>query len=657
MVVDGQLGLDVGDQPLERARLGLARAGAAGEVGVERPPAAGPAEREVAVEVDAARVLARAVADAVGVRGLHQPQLHAGRRLEPAQPRDRRRGPAVSLPWIEPTTSSRSRRRRIAAARRRCSGRRSDGLSERRGARRAAGASSAIRNARRTARTTPQVVSRRGVAACGCHPERGRPGLGPAGLRYLPAHAQRGDRRSGRVRGLARVVARARRCGGDARRPVRARRPAHHLGRRVAPDPLRPRPGRRLHGLGAARADALARARGRVRRGAADRVRTDAGSPTARTAGRRRRSRRFEAQGIPYERLAPEAGARLFPSYSPAGVAFLLHEPEAGVLRAQRAVRALARQAVAHGAQLVRGRGGPDGAAARLDDGRVLEADVVVWACGAWLGRLFAEHVAIRTTRQELFFFDGGPAWSAPGVPAFVDFEQAIYGTRDIDGLGVKAAPDFDGPALDPDAELPPATARGRGDRAALPRRALPGARARAAARLQVLPLRALARRALRRRAASRAPVRLAARRRLGPRLQARPRARRAGRRGAGRDGAAARALRALRARHGQLPEDGWRGALSGRSVGSMHDYLIVGAGSAGCALAATAHGGPRASACCSWRRARPTRSRPAAHPDGVLPALPHAARLGLQLGAGAGTRRARDLRAARARAGRVARR
>jgi glycine/D-amino acid oxidase-like deaminating enzyme len=45
-----------------------------------------------------------------------------------------------------------------------------------------------------------------------------------------------------------------------------------------------------------------------------------------------------------------------------------------------------------------------------------------------------------------------------PGVPAFVDFEQAIYGTRDIDGLGVKAAPDFDGPALDPDAELPPVT-------------------------------------------------------------------------------------------------------------------------------------------------------------------------------------------------------
>ena len=165
------------------------------------------------------------------------------------------------------------------------------------------------------------------------------------------------------------------------------------------------------------------------------------------------------AQGIPHERLAPEGGARLFPSFDPSGLAFILHEPEAGVLRAQRAVQALARRAASHGATVLRASATPDRDRVRLDDGRTLEADTVVWACGAWLGRLFAEHVAVRCTRQELFFFDGGPAWRARGVPAYVDFEEAIYGTRDIDGLGVKAAPDFDGPPLDPDAELPAATA------------------------------------------------------------------------------------------------------------------------------------------------------------------------------------------------------
>jgi glycine/D-amino acid oxidase-like deaminating enzyme len=169
----------------------------------------------------------------------------------------------------------------------------------------------------------------------------------------------------------------------------------------------------------------------------------------------------LDALAIPYERLDPARGADLFPSFDPTGLEFLLHEPEAGVLRAQRAVRALARAAAAHGAELVGARAEPAGPTVRLAGGRTLEADVVVWACGVWLGPLFREHVAIRSTRQELFFFDGGPAWRADSVPAYVDYDGAIYGTRDIDGLGVKAAPDFDGPPLDPDAPLPPAGAAG----------------------------------------------------------------------------------------------------------------------------------------------------------------------------------------------------
>jgi sarcosine oxidase len=167
------------------------------------------------------------------------------------------------------------------------------------------------------------------------------------------------------------------------------------------------------------------------------------------------------AQGIPYERLEPAEGARMFPSWSPDGLAFLLHEPEAGVLRAQRAVRALARTAAAHGAALVRARADPAGEAVRLDDGRTLEADGVVWSCGAWLGRLFGALAPIAVTRQELYFFAGGPAWCAPAVPGFVDYDSAIYGTGDVDDLGVKAASDHDGPPLDPDAPLPPATADG----------------------------------------------------------------------------------------------------------------------------------------------------------------------------------------------------
>jgi glycine/D-amino acid oxidase-like deaminating enzyme len=90
-------------------------------------------------------------------------------------------------------------------------------------------------------------------------------------------------------------------------------------------------------------------------------------------------------------------------------------------------------------------------------DGEVLEGDAVVWACGAWMSRLFAELLTLRVTCQELLFFDGGPAWGS--APGWVDYDRAMYGTGDVDRLGVKAALDEEGPALDPDAELPPAGA------------------------------------------------------------------------------------------------------------------------------------------------------------------------------------------------------
>ena len=179
--------------------------------------------------------------------------------------------------------------------------------------------------------------------------------------------------------------------------------------------------------------------------------------------------RALTAQGIPAERLDVAAAARLYPSFRGDDLAFALLEPEAGVLRAQRAVQALARRAAAHGARIVRARaqggsdpprqrsdnqGGSDPPRVSLEDGTRLEGDAVVWACGAWLGGLFGGLVNLAVTRQELLFVDGGPAWRAPGVPAWVDYDRALYGTADLDGLGVKAAFDVDGPPLDPDAEL-----------------------------------------------------------------------------------------------------------------------------------------------------------------------------------------------------------
>ena len=165
--------------------------------------------------------------------------------------------------------------------------------------------------------------------------------------------------------------------------------------------------------------------------------------------------------GIPVERLDVGEAARLYPSFAGDDLAWVLLEPEAGVLRAQRAVRALARAAEAHGARVLRGRARPleGGRAAELDGTR-LDGERVVWACGGWLGGLFPDRVTLAVTCQELFFFEGGPEWRAPGVPAWIDYDRATYGTRDLDGLGAKAAWDEEGPLLHPDAELPPASAQ-----------------------------------------------------------------------------------------------------------------------------------------------------------------------------------------------------
>lgn len=150
----------------------------------------------------------------------------------------------------------------------------------------------------------------------------------------------------------------------------------------------------------------------------------------------------LRAAGIPVERLAADEGGRLFPSFDPGDLAFVLWEPEAGILRAAEATRATAEAAGRAGVRLVREAAEP---------GRV-GADVVVWACGAWLASLFPDLVPLRVTRQDSFYLDGGPGWQAPAVPAWVEYDRSVYGVGDLGG-GFKIAPDLEGPTFDPESD------------------------------------------------------------------------------------------------------------------------------------------------------------------------------------------------------------
>ena len=186
--------------------------------------------------------------------------------------------------------------------------------------------------------------------------------------------------------------------------------------------------------------------------------------------------RTLRALGIACERVDP---ATLFPSLGDDDLAFALLEPGAGVLRAREGTRLLAEQAVAAGARIVHGAARPDGTAVALAGGERLRADRVVWACGAWLPALFPGLLDLRITQQDVFFFGAGAEWRTPGVPGWVDYDGAAYGLGDLDGRGVKVAPDAEGPPFDPEAgERIPVAEHARAARAYLGRRfpALAGA-------------------------------------------------------------------------------------------------------------------------------------------------------------------------------------
>jgi sarcosine oxidase len=152
-------------------------------------------------------------------------------------------------------------------------------------------------------------------------------------------------------------------------------------------------------------------------------------------------------QAIPVERLDPVAAGRLFPSVATDDLAFGLLEPDAGVLRASDGVRALVARAREGGLRLVRGEARADAEGVVVDDRR-LEADHVVWACGAWLAQLFPSIVPLRVTGQDVVLFEADPGWAA--APGWIDFDASAYGHGLIEPHGMKIASDREGEPVEP---------------------------------------------------------------------------------------------------------------------------------------------------------------------------------------------------------------
>jgi glycine/D-amino acid oxidase-like deaminating enzyme len=154
---------------------------------------------------------------------------------------------------------------------------------------------------------------------------------------------------------------------------------------------------------------------------------------------------------IEFEHLSAAELRQRYPQIHAPSAVGAIFEPDAGALMARQAVQAVVEEFVRIG-------GTYQQTALPAPDKASLLSDVLIYASGPWLGKLFPEILGARlfVTRQEVLFF-GIPAgdlrFQAPQLPIWLDFgsERGMYGFPDLEARGFKLACDRHGPAMDPD--------------------------------------------------------------------------------------------------------------------------------------------------------------------------------------------------------------
>lgn len=158
-----------------------------------------------------------------------------------------------------------------------------------------------------------------------------------------------------------------------------------------------------------------------------------------------------------FERLDKDELRRRFPQLEPGPTSWAILEPDSGVLMARRAVQAVVAQARLNGVEYVEEAiAPPRGKAMRTLSGEEIKAGQFVFACGPWLPKLFPELLGelIYVTRQEVFFVGvppGDESFNRGVMPAWIDFNDLVYGLPNVDGRGFKIAIDAHGVEFDPD--------------------------------------------------------------------------------------------------------------------------------------------------------------------------------------------------------------
>jgi len=167
--------------------------------------------------------------------------------------------------------------------------------------------------------------------------------------------------------------------------------------------------------------------------------------------------------GVVFEEYDRAALEKKYPQIALEEIQKGIFEPHSGVLMARRAVAAVVEDAVRLGVEYRCTQVSNPREARKVEhittsQGERIVAGQFVFACGAWLGKIFPDVLGARIfpSRQEVFFF-GIPAgethFAPPSLPTWLFQEDLFYGMPDIESRGLKIAFDEHGERVDPDTQ------------------------------------------------------------------------------------------------------------------------------------------------------------------------------------------------------------
>jgi len=170
----------------------------------------------------------------------------------------------------------------------------------------------------------------------------------------------------------------------------------------------------------------------------------------------------MQAACVHFDQVAPAAAAKMFPQINFDGVQLIIHEKNAGFLTARRNCEYVLEGFRSEGGEYRQSAAEPGAIESgkmqsiKLSDGSELRADIYVFCCGPWLGKVFPSVIGrmIRPTRQEVFFFGppaGDPRFQEAQMPTWIDNgAHLFYGIPGNQWRGFKLANDGRGPDFDP---------------------------------------------------------------------------------------------------------------------------------------------------------------------------------------------------------------